>query len=581
MVALIVLFASSFVKAQDENIRPVADAGLSRYAGPDPIVLDGIHSYDPDSSNALIYEWRQISGPSVVIIDGNTATPTIAGSIGPGTGRDTTKPKPKGFAQTDEVQECEFELVVSDGDLTSFPDTVKVIIVPYFGTNLVRQANPPFDPDKPTVVFFGGGDCVTGAVGITIEFTLDPSLLSKINAIDFRNGYGPDAKSGEAWRTYYGCGDIIIVYLSRVAPDYKMPIQVIGVSTGGQPAVDVGIRLNTTYQDARYAVNRLTLQDVDCRGYIGYLESIAIYIESAVDGEQCWVDNYVSEVGFYYPNVLNVGFDQAEHFLPRLWYNSSSASLDTNKFNNGVVAGPYWSVIGPGKNLQLASTPEVQTYKFKWYGDRYSGNMVFYNELNHPGKLPEPVTLVGPVDVGDPNGFVLTCEESENAVGYELLLGTDPYRVMDYEIISDTPVPPYDIITALPSDGIWWTIRVRDEYGSTIYADPEYLSMIAYNPEPADGSFHSEVWVVLSWSPGVRSMSCNVYFSDNFDYVNNGKDEAFMGNQITTNCTLGLEGFAYPAGLVPGITYFWRIDDVDSDETVIHKGNIWRFTVSF
>ena len=75
-------------------------------------------------------------------------------------------------------------------------------------------------------------------------------------------------------------------------------------------------------------------------------------------------------------------------------------------------------------------------------------------------------------------------------------------------------------------------------------------------------------------------MSYNVYFSDNFDYVNNGTDEAFLGNQITTNCTLGLEGFAYPTGLVPGTTYFWRIDDVDSDGTVIHKGNIWRFTVS-
>lgn len=33
-----------------------------------------------------------------------------------------------------------------------------------------------------------------------------------------------------------------------------------------------------------------------------------------------------------------------------------------NQFNNGVIAGAYWSVIGPGKNLQLASTPDVETY---------------------------------------------------------------------------------------------------------------------------------------------------------------------------------------------------------------------------
>jgi inhibitor of cysteine peptidase len=52
---------------------------------------------------------------------------------------------------------------------------------------------------------------------------------------------------------------------------------------------------------------------------------------------------------------------------------------------------------------------------------------------------------------------------------------------MDYEIISDTPAPPNDVITTVSSDGIWWTVRVRDQYGSTIYADPKYFST---NPDP-------------------------------------------------------------------------------------------------
>lgn len=338
MVALIVLFTSSSTKAQDENIRPLADAGLSRYAGPDPIVLDGTHSYDPDSSNALSYEWRQISGPSVVIIDGNTATPTIAGSIQTVPGRDRT-PKPQGFDQTDEVQECEFELVVSDGDLTSLPDAVKVIIVPYFGTNLVRQANPPFDPDKPTFISFGGGDCEIGVSGITISYFIDPTVFDRINALQFSEGFGPDAKSGEVWRTYYGCGDMIIVFLSRVAPDYKMPIQIRGGSTGGMPAIDAGRRLNETYHDARYAVNRVTLNDADCRGYEGYAESIAAFNNSAVDGEQCWVDNQLSALGNFYPDVLNIGFEQVDHMLPRWWYLGTSANPELNEFNHGVVGG--------------------------------------------------------------------------------------------------------------------------------------------------------------------------------------------------------------------------------------------------
>jgi len=219
--------------------------------------------------------------------------------------------------------------------------------------------------------------------------------------------------------------------------------------------------------------------------------NINAFLASSVDEEQCWLDNYVSSRADFYPNVLNVGYDRSadqsipetdRHQLAVYWYGNSLAGNDMNKFNNGVVAGAYWSVFGPGKNLQLASTPDAQTYKFQWYGDDSSGYMDFFDEPNHPGRLPEPVTLVGPVDVGDPNGALLTCEESQNAVGYQLLFGPDPYRVMDYDIISDTPAPPNEVITTLPFDETWWTVKVYDQYGSTIYADPIYIdaSMLSF-----------------------------------------------------------------------------------------------------
>ena len=292
-------------------------------------------------------------------------------------------------------------------------------------------------------------------------------------------------------RTYYRYGDMIIVYLSSVAPDYKQPIQTSGYSTGGQPAIDVGIRLNLTYADARYAVNRVTFLDATSYCRDNYSDSITTFLGSSVDGEQCWIDIYASTSGGggygnyppFHENVLNFWFPTAtggwlqRHGLAPNWYRNSLDYSDMNQFNNGVVAGAYWSVIGPGKNLQLASIPGAQTYKFQWYGDAYSGYADYYDESNHPGRLPEPVTLVGPIDVGDPNGAVLTCEESENAVGYQLLFGSDPYRVMDYNVISDTPSPPNEVITKLPLDAGWWTVRVYDHYGSTIYADPIYISV--------------------------------------------------------------------------------------------------------
>jgi hypothetical protein len=127
------------------NKAPVADAGLSRYVATDPIQLDGTHSYDPDESGPLGFAWHQVSGPAVDISDADTASPTISG-----------------FIQTDEIQECEFELVVSDGELTSRPDTVKIIIVPDFGDSTFQLENPPFDPNKPTIICFEGGDIARG-----------------------------------------------------------------------------------------------------------------------------------------------------------------------------------------------------------------------------------------------------------------------------------------------------------------------------------------------------------------------------------------------------------------------------------
>lgn len=241
--------------------------------------------------------------------------------------------------------------------------------------------------------------------------------------------------------------------------------------------------MNKTYKDARYAVNRISFFDA-APGCRDYSESVKAFLASSVDGEQCWLDNYVSSRADFYPNVLNIGYDKStdqsipevdRHRMAAYWYLYSLA--DMNQFNHGVVAGAYWSVAGPGKNLQLASTPGAEIYKFRWYGWyglTSSGYMDFYNESLYPGRLPEPVTLVGPEDGSfvDANGAVFSCEESENAIGYQLLFGPDPYHVMDYYIISDTLSPPSEVIIASPFEQTWWTVKAYDQYGSTIYADP-------------------------------------------------------------------------------------------------------------
>jgi hypothetical protein len=457
------------------NEPPVAEAGLPQYAAAEAVRLDGSGSYDPEGS-PLHYTWRQVSGPAVTLTDADSATPWISGPSQK-SGRGLTIPGP--FAQTEAIQECEFELVVSDGELTSAPDAVKLFIVPAYGASTLSQENPPFDADKPTFIFFGGGNCVTGAGTWN-----DGNWASRANVISFST-YGPD--SGSAAQTYYKYGDMIIVYLSRVAPDYRQLIQTAGWSTGGQPALDAGLRLNLTYKDARFAVNRITFLDATpyCRATPEYAEDIRNFLGSSVDGEQCWIDNHVGQnVSIFFPGVLNVGSALTHGGVPA-WVKTSAVAGPADAFNHGLVAGAYWSVIGPGRNLQLAPAPNDTTYVFKWIDSVSPAYMDFFDESSYPGRLPEPVTLGAWVNTdfsGAADGAVLSCHTSENAVGYELLFGSDPYRVMDFHAVSDTPLPPTDIMRDLPAGQVWWTVRVRDRYGSTIHADPVLLDLTGLPP---------------------------------------------------------------------------------------------------
>ncbi|MBL7188148.1 MAG: hypothetical protein ISS70_17635 [Phycisphaerae bacterium] len=102
----------------------------------------------------------------------------------------------------------------------------------------------------------------------------------------------------------------------------------------------------------------------------------------------------------------------------------------------------------------------------------------------------------------------------------------------------------------------------------------------AYNPSPAYGVLHEDTWVTLGWSPGRNAVSHDVYIGENFDDANNGTADAFRGNQADTTLIVGLPGFAYPDGLVPGTTYYWRIDEVnDADPNSPLKGKIWSFSI--
>ncbi len=118
------------------------------------------------------------------------------------------------------------------------------------------------------------------------------------------------------------------------------------------------------------------------------------------------------------------------------------------------------------------------------------------------------------------------------------------------------------------------------EEGSTIFLNAvKYL--LGFNlekaaiPEPSDGAILSAVSMELSWAPADGTVSDNVYFGDNFDNVNNAAPESpeFMGNQVEISYQV--------ANLIPGKTYYWRIDGIPEDDPEHPlKGNIWSFFIA-
>jgi len=141
--------------------------------------------------------------------------------------------------------------------------------------------------------------------------------------------------------------------------------------------------------------------------------------------------------------------------------------------------------------------------------------------------------------------------------------------------------------------GVWldpgydlWIDGVIDEVGywNQVLTEVDIKKLAAVTkasePSPADGSMYPDTWVNLSWVPGAYAVSHDVYLGENIDNVNDGTGGTFQGNQTDTFFVAGFPGFAYPDGLIPGTTYYWRIDEVnDTEPNSPWKGPIWSFMI--
>jgi len=120
----------------------------------------------------------------------------------------------------------------------------------------------------------------------------------------------------------------------------------------------------------------------------------------------------------------------------------------------------------------------------------------------------------------------------------------------------------------------------QGEVQTVMYGGEGYPYALSLNP--ADGALHADTWASMSWRAGDFAVSHDVYFGESFDDVNDGLGDTFRGNQGLDSLyfVAGFSGYAYPDGLVPGTTYYWRIDEVnDADPNSPWKGKVWSFWI--
>ena len=94
---------------------------------------------------------------------------------------------------------------------------------------------------------------------------------------------------------------------------------------------------------------------------------------------------------------------------------------------------------------------------------------------------------------------------------------------------------------------------------------PTFLK--AERPDPADGA-RGVTMPLLQWSPGETGLFHNVYLGTG--------PELTEADQV--GARLPFTMYYHVMGLQPGVTYYWRVDEVEGDLVTIHTGDVWSFT---
>jgi hypothetical protein len=262
----------------------------------------------------------------------------------------------------------------------------------------------------------------------------------------------------------------------------------------------------------------------------------------------CWtkLDNFAYFSSFV-GNGIDTGDDECGFFL----YNWGW--VDENEKDFGLA-------IRTETAMNYVETPNIYE-KDTWYhlAATYDGtNVRIY--ING-------VLVVGPTDVGGPLRWISATS------------GNYPERFA----IGVWLDPGYDLWIDGTIDEVRYYSRALDAGEINALMTESGYYPFAYAPVPKHGAMIGATSQTLQWSPGDSAVAHEVYFGESLEQVRAatpGDAGVFAGRLTARLLPVGAGSGPHPDALVPGKTYYWRVDEVnDANPGSPWKGDIWSFSV--
>ena len=143
-------------------------------------------------------------------------------------------------------------------------------------------------------------------------------------------------------------------------------------------------------------------------------------------------------------------------------------------------------------------------------------------------------------------------------------------QTQTFGILNDEPVriggrkDGYSFFSGMLDDVRLYNHALKDLEVKKLAARPK-----AYDPQPPNGAT-GVLQPLLQWTSGTFAQWHEVYF---------GTTPGLTQADFKTRQMQMITMYWYPAGLTPGQTYYWRVDEVEPNQAV-HTGDLWSFTAA-